>query len=47
MFPNLGITICPKIGEVLLFRGDLEHSGFPIHTGLRYIIAAFFFLEKK
>ena len=47
MFPNLGITICPKIGEVLLFRGDLEHSGFPIYNGLRYIIAAFFFLEKK
>ena len=30
MFPNLGITVCPEIGEALLFRGDLEHAGFPL-----------------
>jgi len=47
MFPNLGITICPKIGEVLLFRGDLEHSGFPINGGIRYIVAAFFYFDKE
>ena len=47
MFPNLGITICPKIGEILLFRGDLEHSGFPINGGIRYIVAAFFYFDKE
>ena len=47
MFPNLGITVCPEIGEALLFRGDLEHGGFPINSGVRYIVAAFFYLEKE
>lgn len=46
MFPTLGITVCPNVGELLLFRGDFEHCAFPITFGIRYVIAAFLYFDN-
>ena len=43
---SLGKTLAPKIGGVMSFcGGDLLHSGDPIVSGVRYIIAGFCYVD--
>ena len=41
-FEESKTTICPDLGNLVLFRGDILHGAAPITNGQRYIIAAFF-----
>ena len=45
-FEAAGRALCPEVGRVLAFRGGaVRHGGEPITRGVRYVIAAFLFLE--
>ena len=41
----VGITARPGAGHVVAFRGSLQHGGAPVTAGVRYIVAAFLFVE--
>lgn len=41
-FEESKITVCPDLGNLVMFQGDLLHGAAPITGGKRYIIAAFF-----
>ncbi len=38
IFPDLGLTISPEVGQVLLFDPNLRHESAPICTGEKYVI---------
>lgn len=35
----------PGVGHAVAFRGQLQHGGAPVTAGIRYIVAAFLFVE--
>jgi len=39
-------TFRPETGGIVSFPGSLFHAGAPITLGLRYIIAAFMYLDE-
>lgn len=41
-FKESNISICPDLGNLVMFSGDLLHGADLISSGTRYIIAAFF-----
>ncbi|EKX34611.1 hypothetical protein GUITHDRAFT_147129 [Guillardia theta CCMP2712] len=42
---GLGTAIKPEQGHVLSFEGDMLHGGEPITSGVRYILAAFTYID--
>jgi predicted 2-oxoglutarate/Fe(II)-dependent dioxygenase YbiX len=44
-FADLGVTCSPETGHAAVFRGDLRHGGAPVTRGVRYVVAAFLFVE--
>jgi hypothetical protein len=45
-FNDLHSVVNPTFGQMVCFPGDMLHSGDPVLTGTRYIIAGFFLLYK-
>ena len=41
----VGITARPAAGHLVAFKGALQHGGAPVTAGVRYIVAAFLFVE--
>jgi hypothetical protein len=35
----------PEAGHAAVFKGHLQHGGAPVTAGVRYIVAAFLFVE--
>mmetsp|Transcript_57902 Transcript_57902/g.183667 ORF Transcript_57902/g.183667 Transcript_57902/m.183667 type:complete len:353 (-) Transcript_57902:73-1131(-) len=44
-FPELGRALRPEGGHVLSFPGSILHGGEPVVAGVRYIVAAFLWVE--
>jgi len=45
-FCELGRSLQPGLGHVVSFLGDLKHGGDPITKGVRYIVAAFLYVDE-
>ena len=44
-FEELGVAVRPGLGELVAFPGSLRHGGQAISRGVRYIVAAFLWVE--
>jgi hypothetical protein len=43
----VGITARPGSGHLVAFEGAMQHGGAPVTAGVRYIVAAFLFVERE
>lgn len=46
IFHPSGLVVQPEIGNCVAFRSTLKHSGAYISRGVRYIVAAFLFIDN-
>ena len=46
-WPAEGEAVAPDVGHCVLFPGECVHSGAPVTAGVRYIVAAFLWVEAE
>jgi predicted 2-oxoglutarate/Fe(II)-dependent dioxygenase YbiX len=43
IYPDLGLSITPKVGSMVIHSAHLKHQVFPVTTGERYSVTCFVF----
>jgi predicted 2-oxoglutarate/Fe(II)-dependent dioxygenase YbiX len=47
IYPDLGLSITPKAGSMVIHSSHLKHQVFPVVTGVRYSITSFVFGDES
>jgi Rps23 Pro-64 3,4-dihydroxylase Tpa1-like proline 4-hydroxylase len=47
IYPNLGLSVTPKAGSMVIHNADIKHQVFPVVEGVRYSITTFVFGDES